>query len=180
MPREPEPWGGTGTVEKVWVSRWVPETELGEEFGLREAVSPQETRQEAAVTSEQGLLGPGQRHWEWAVEDGMGECGGNWEGHCWLGKHRRGRGHSHSGNCPVAGGQGRELPALPPTKEMSRGGWRGGACRVQLPRPRASHAWLNRLNLGLFINEMGVLAGRIRYSTVLSTWDSTSPACLPC
>lgn len=60
-------------MEKVWVSRWVPETELGEEFGLREAVSPQETRQEAAVTSEQGLLGPGQRHWEWAMEDGMGE-----------------------------------------------------------------------------------------------------------
>lgn len=56
----------------------------------------------------------------------------------------------------------------------------GGALRVQLPRPRASHAWLNPLSLGLFISEVGVLAGRIRYSTVLSMWDSKGPACLPC
>lgn len=35
MPRGLEPWGGSGAVEKVRASSWVPDTELGEELGLR-------------------------------------------------------------------------------------------------------------------------------------------------
>lgn len=126
-------------MEKVWVSRWVPETELGEEFGLREAVSPPETRQEAAVTSEQGLLGPGQRHWEWAVEDGMGESveeSGKDVGRPLLaGEAQEGPGSQSLRELPSGRGAGTGAPCSPSNKrdEPRRLAWRG----LQSPAPQA-------------------------------------------